>query len=144
MAQSASGPFYCPTDEKIYIDLGFYSELRERFGAPGEFAEAYVLAHEMGHHIQKLLGIESKVLQAEHARMIVTTYNQHVRLLSSEPLVGLRLQSLLGPGSRHCLWNHFTQNPGFAVLDSRALDDSRNSGFCLHPRTPLRRTTQQP
>ena len=60
-AQSAMGPFYCPGDEKVYIDLGFYQELRDRFGAPGDFAQAYVLAHELGHHIQKLLGTEAKV-----------------------------------------------------------------------------------
>jgi predicted metalloprotease len=65
MAQSASGPFYCPGDEKVYIDLSFYDELRQRFGVPGEFAEAYVLAHEIGHHIQKLTGIESKVHAAQ-------------------------------------------------------------------------------
>ena len=66
-AESATGPFYCPADEKVYIDLGFYDELSQRFGAPGQFAQAYVLAHEIGHHVQKITGIESRVRQMQHA-----------------------------------------------------------------------------
>ena len=69
-SSSAIGPFYCPPDERAYIDLSFYRELRERFGAPGDFAQAYVLAHEIGHHLQKLLGTEqqAKVLGRNHRR----------------------------------------------------------------------------
>jgi predicted metalloprotease len=56
-AESAMGPFYCPADQKVYIDLGFYAELRRRYGAPGDFAQAYVIAHEVGHHVQAVLGL---------------------------------------------------------------------------------------
>jgi len=59
-AESASGPFYCPADSKVYIDLSFYDELRQRFHAPGDFAQAYVIAHEIGHHVQHLLGLTDK------------------------------------------------------------------------------------
>jgi hypothetical protein len=64
MAQSAMGPFYCPLDQKVYVDLGFYRDLRERFGAPGDFAQAYVIAHEVGHHVQTLRGVSQKVQDA--------------------------------------------------------------------------------
>jgi hypothetical protein len=67
-AESATGPFYCPGDEKVYIDLGFYDELTTRFGAAGDFAQAYVLAHEIGHHIQTQLGIDAEVRQAQQRR----------------------------------------------------------------------------
>lgn len=60
-AQAAVGPFYCPGDQKVYIDLGFFQELKNRFQAPGDFAQAYVIAHEIGHHVQNLLGISAKV-----------------------------------------------------------------------------------
>lgn len=64
MGESAMGPFYCPPDQKVYIDLGFYRDLSQRFGAPGDFAQAYVIAHEVGHHVQNLLGLSDQVHQA--------------------------------------------------------------------------------
>lgn len=65
LAQSAVGPFYCPLDEKVYIDLSFYKDLRDSFGAPGDFAQAYVIAHEIGHHVQNQLGIMEEVQTAQ-------------------------------------------------------------------------------
>jgi len=64
-AEAAMGPFYCPADEKVYIDLGFYRELAERFGAPGQFAQAYVIAHEVGHHVQNVIGVSGQVHEAQ-------------------------------------------------------------------------------
>jgi predicted metalloprotease len=74
-AASALGPFYCPADEKVYIDLTFYHDLRDRFGAPGDFAQAYVIAHEIGHHVQKLLGVFDQV-EAARGRITQAQANQ--------------------------------------------------------------------
>jgi predicted metalloprotease len=65
MASAAMGPFYCPADRKVYIDLAFFEDLRQRHGAPGDFAQAYVIAHEVGHHVQNLLGISTRVRSAQ-------------------------------------------------------------------------------
>ena len=73
--QAAMGPFYCPGDEKVYIDLSFYRDLRDRFRAPGDFAQAYVIAHEVGHHVQKLLGISAKV-DGMRGRMSEAQFNR--------------------------------------------------------------------
>jgi predicted metalloprotease len=89
-AQAASGPFYCPEDRRLYIDLAFYRMLRDKFGAPGDFAQAYVIAHEVGHHVQNLLGISDKV-QAARGRVSEAEYNQlSVRLeLQADFLAGV-------------------------------------------------------
>lgn len=104
--QSAMGPFYCPGDQKVYIDLAFYNELRQRFGAGGDFAQAYVIAHEIGHHVQNLLGVSQKVDSARR-RMNEAQANQlSVRLeLQADCLAGVWAataqranQQLLEPG----------------------------------------------
>jgi uncharacterized protein len=107
LAQSATGPFYCPEDEKVYIDLGFYDELKSRFGAPGEFAEAYVLAHEIGHHVQKLLGIDAKVRAAQ----------QQSPPAANQLSVGLELQADCLAG----VWGHSTRERN--ILDPGDLDE---------------------
>jgi uncharacterized protein len=93
-AESATGPFYCPGDEKVYIDLGFYEELQQRFGAPGDFAQAYVLAHEIGHHVQNLLGTEAEVRRTRETRAD----------LANEMSVRLELQADCYAG----VWAHST------------------------------------
>lgn len=80
MAQAAVGPFYCPADQRVYIDLGFYQALRDRFGAPGDFAQAYVIAHEIGHHVQNLLGTSARAQRARESSDEVTANDLSVRL----------------------------------------------------------------
>jgi hypothetical protein len=89
-AQAAVGPFYCPADHKVYLDLSFFRDLRDRFGAPGDFAQAYVIAHEIGHHVQSLLGISERV-QAARERASEREANQlSVRLeLQADCLAGV-------------------------------------------------------
>ena len=89
-ASGATGPFYCPQDQRVYIDLGFFRELQERLGAGGDFAEAYVIAHEVGHHVQNLLGISDRV-QAARRRVSEAEYNRlSVRLeLQADFLAGV-------------------------------------------------------
>ena len=80
LGSAASGPFYCPGDQKVYIDLAFYEELRRRFSAPGDFAQAYVIAHEIGHHVQKLLGISDRVDAMQRRMSEVDANKLSVRL----------------------------------------------------------------
>ncbi len=70
LGQAAMGPFYCPRDQKVYIDLSFYRELKQRLGAPGDFAQAYVIAHEVGHHVQHMLGLDQKVERAARGQQL--------------------------------------------------------------------------
>ena len=103
--QTATGPFYCPLDQKVYIDLAFYQDLKVRFKAPGDFAQAYVIAHEVGHHVQHLLGISDKV-QAARSRASQTQANAlSVRLeLQADCLAGVwahhadRMRNILDAG----------------------------------------------
>ena len=99
-AQSATGPFYCPADQLVYLDLGFFTELHQRFRAPGDFAQAYVLAHEIGHHVQRLLGIDSQVRRLQQARP------DQQNALS----VRLELQADCFAG----VWGHVASQPGRA------------------------------
>ncbi|RYD75236.1 MAG: metalloprotease, partial [Sphingobacteriales bacterium] len=110
-ASSAVGPFYCPGDHKVYIDLTFYDELKNRFGAAGDFAQAYVIAHEVGHHVQNLLGISDKLQQAR-GQVSEKEYNR----LS----VKLELQADFFAG----LWAHNAQNLKDFKLDEGDIEEA--------------------
>lgn len=103
VGQAAAGPFYCPADQNVYIDLSFFAELDQRFGAPGDFAQAYVLAHEIGHHVQTLLGIEAKVRRQQQSNPDGANQVQVRMELQADCLAGIwgrwaAQQGILEPG----------------------------------------------
>lgn len=114
-AQSAMGPFYCPLDQKVYIDLGFYDELKKRFGAAGDFAQAYVLAHELGHHIQHLEGIDEQVRAQQQRRPD----------MANQLSVMLELQADCFAG----VWAHSTQQR--QLLDQGDVEEALNAASAV-------------
>ena len=109
---AATGPFYCPADYKLYIDLSFYDELRDKFQAPGDFAMAYVIAHEVGHHVQTLLGINEKVMSLR-SRVVETEFNRY--------LVRLELQADYLAG----VWAHHAER--MKLLEEGDIDEALNA-----------------
>lgn len=126
MAGAAVGPFYCPADEKVYIDLSFYEELRRQFSAPGDFAQAYVVAHEVGHHVQKLLGITERV-DAMQARANEAAANQ----LS----VRLELQADFFAG----MFARYVQNQG--LLEAGDIEEALRAASAVGDDQIQKRTT---
>lgn len=116
-ASSASGPFYCPLDNRVFIDLTFYNELKERFNAPGDFAMAYVIAHEVGHHVQNITGTSDKVQQMR-SRLSETEYNR----LS----VKLELQADFYAG----VWAHHTQKMK-GIIESGDVEEALNAANAI-------------
>ncbi|HQR54517.1 MAG TPA: neutral zinc metallopeptidase [Burkholderiaceae bacterium] len=123
--QAAMGPFYCPLDQKVYIDLAFYQQLRDRFKAPGDFAQAYVIAHEIGHHVQNQLGIMQK-MDGFRQRMSETQYNA----LS----VRLELQADCFAG----VWAHHAQNRN--LLEAGDVEEAMRAAAAIGDDTIQRRT----
>jgi hypothetical protein len=113
---AATGPFYCPGDHKLYIDLSFYDELRKRFEAPGDFAMAYVVAHEVGHHVQTLLGINEKMMSLR-SRLSDEEFNQY--------LVRLELQADYLAG----VWAHYVKRMN--LLEEGDLDEALNAASAV-------------
>ena len=126
IAGAAVGPFYCPRDEKVYIDLAFYEELRRQFNAPGDFAQAYVVAHEVGHHVQKLLGITDRV-DAMTNRMSEAEANQ--------VSVRLELQADFFAG----MFARYVQNQG--LLEAGDIEEALRAASAVGDDRIQRRTT---
>jgi len=124
-AQSAMGPFYCPLDEKVYVDLGFFSELDRRFGAPGDFAQAYVLAHEIGHHVQHLLGVDARVRELQRSDPSV----------ANQLSVLLELQADCYAG----VWGHSANDRG--KLDQGDIDEGLGAASAVGDDRIQRKTT---
>ena len=116
-ASSATGPFYCPGDQKLYIDLSFYEELSKRFNAPGDFAMAYVVAHEVGHHVQTLLGTTEKVAQIR-GQMTKSEYNKYS--------VKVELQADFYAG----VWAHYEKNLK-KVIEEGDVDEALNAANAI-------------
>jgi predicted metalloprotease len=134
-ATSAVGPFYCPADELAYIDLEFFQELESRFGAPGQFAQAYVIAHEVGHHVQNIVGLSDQVHQAPQSQQQGAD-GLSVRLeLQADCFAGLWAASVFGPGSDI----EITQDDVRDALDAaEAIGDDRlqeQAGVDVNPET---------
>jgi len=123
--QTAMGPFYCPLDQRVYIDLAFYQQLRDRFRAPGDFAQAYVIAHEVGHHVQNQLGIMER-MDAYRQRLSETQYNA----LS----VRLELQADCFAG----VWAHHANNR--QLLEAGDVDEAMTAAAAIGDDTIQRRT----
>jgi len=142
-ATSAVGPFYCPADETAYIDLDFFDELASRFGAPGEFAQAYVIAHEVGHHIQNLLGDSDRVHQAPQSQQQGAD-GLSVRLeLQADCYAGLWANSVFGPGSDVQITDTDIRD---ALQAAAAIGDDRiqeQSGMGVNPETWTHGSSEQ-
>ncbi len=127
MAQSAMGPFYCPGDRKVYIDLSFYQQLKEQLQAPGDFAQAYVLAHEVGHHVQTLLGISDKVHQARSRLSKIEANKLSVRQeLQADCFAGI--------------WGHYA-NKSRHLLETGDIEEAMNAASKIGDDALQRRAT---
>lgn len=116
-AQSAMGPFYCPGDNKVYIDLSFYEDMKSQLGAPGDFAQAYVIAHEVGHHVQNLLGVSKKVQAAE---------SQLSKVEANRLSVKQELQADCFAG----VWGHYASKD-FRMIEEGDLEEAMNAASAI-------------